>query len=85
MSLPSVIVEAVETILSFTKNAEEFLRRKKVHRDLIFKYLAQEGVVMLPDSEKHQLVKRTLEVWSSVNVSTKQVEALTHGFVEYGE
>ncbi|XP_056245379.1 uncharacterized protein C3orf38 homolog [Seriola aureovittata] len=57
--------EAMETILSFSKNAEELLRRKKVQRDLIFKYLAKEGVAMPPNSEKHQLVKRTLELWSS--------------------
>lgn len=61
--------EATDTILSFTKNAEEFLRRKKVHRDLIFKYLVKEGVAMSPNSEKHQLVKRTLELWSSGKVS----------------
>nr|XP_046259492.1 uncharacterized protein C3orf38 homolog isoform X2 [Scatophagus argus] len=54
----------METILSFTKNAEELLRRRKVHRDLIFKYLAKEGVAMPPNSEKHQLVKRTLTLWS---------------------
>ncbi|XP_030614280.1 uncharacterized protein C3orf38 homolog [Archocentrus centrarchus] len=60
------VTEAQQTILSFTKNAEELLRRKKVHRDLIFKYLATEGVAMPPNSEKHTLVKRTLELWSSV-------------------
>ncbi|KAE8299467.1 putative protein C3orf38-like protein [Larimichthys crocea] len=62
------VKEAAETILSFTKNAEEFLRRKKVYRELIFKYLAKEGVAMPPNSEKHQLVKRTLELWSSRKV-----------------
>ncbi|KAM9851071.1 uncharacterized protein C3orf38 homolog [Aulostomus maculatus] len=59
------IADATETILSFTKNAEEFLRRRKVQRDLIFRYLAKERVMMPPSSEKHQLVKRTLELWSS--------------------
>lgn len=58
-------VEALETILTFSKNAEELLRRKKVQRDLIFKYLANEGLAMPPNSEKHQLVRRTLEFWSS--------------------
>lgn len=62
------ITEAKETILAFTKNAEELLRRKKVQRDLIFKYLATEGVAMPPNSEKHMLIKRTLELWSSVKV-----------------
>ncbi|GAA6229462.1 uncharacterized protein C3orf38 homolog isoform X1 [Lates japonicus] len=59
------ITEATASILSFSRNAEELLRRKKVHRDLIFKYLAKEGVAMPVNSEKHQLVKRTLELWSS--------------------
>ncbi|XP_018557174.1 uncharacterized protein C3orf38 homolog [Lates calcarifer] len=59
------ISEATASILSFSRNAEELLRRKKVHRDLIFKYLAKEGVAMPVNSEKHQLVKRTLELWLS--------------------
>ncbi|KAF1382399.1 hypothetical protein PFLUV_G00143390 [Perca fluviatilis] len=59
------VTEATDTILLYTQNAEELLKRKKVYRELIFKYLAQEGVAMPPNSEKHQLVKRTLELWSS--------------------
>lgn len=64
----SVHPEALETILTFSKNAEELLRRKKVQRDLIFKYLANEGLAMPPNIEKHQLVRRTLEFWSSGKV-----------------
>ncbi|XP_024142449.1 uncharacterized protein C3orf38 homolog [Oryzias melastigma] len=59
------VAEAKEAILSFSKNAEELLKRRKVQRDLIFKYLVSEGVKMLPSSDKHQLVTRTLELWSS--------------------
>lgn len=64
----SVHSEALETILAFSKNAEELLKRKKVQRDLIFKYLANEGLAMPPNSEKHQLVRRTLDFWSSGKV-----------------
>lgn len=79
MSLRFVFLstEAIETILSFSKNAEELLKRKKVYRDLIFKYLSKEGVTMSPSSEKHQLVKRTLELWSSVKVGPVSHMALT--------
>lgn len=73
--------EATETVLSFTKNAEEFLRRKKVHRDLIFKYLAEKGVAMPPNSEKHQLVKRTLELWSSGKVRMIRIDQLVQFFL----
>ncbi|XP_054643264.1 uncharacterized protein C3orf38 homolog [Dunckerocampus dactyliophorus] len=66
------VTEAAEAILSFTSNAEELLRRKKVHRDVIFKYLAKEGVKMPPSSEKHQLVKRALQLWSNTEVSIEE-------------
>uniref|UniRef100_A0A3Q3IL19 Uncharacterized protein n=1 Tax=Monopterus albus TaxID=43700 RepID=A0A3Q3IL19_MONAL len=59
-----IAAENIKAILSFTKNAEEFLKRKKVHRDLIFKYLAMQGVAMPSNSEKLELVKKTLELWS---------------------
>ncbi|XP_032424645.1 uncharacterized protein C3orf38 homolog [Xiphophorus hellerii] len=72
------VTEAMETILSFSKSAEELLRRRKVHRDLIFKYLVKEGLTMPPTSEKHQLIKRTLELWSSVTVDeAKQQQPTT--------
>ncbi|KAM4731140.1 uncharacterized protein C3orf38 homolog [Anableps anableps] len=71
------VTEAMETILSFSKNAEELLRRRKVHRDFIFKYLANEGVTMPPASDKHQLVKRTLELWSPVKVDEAEQEQPT--------
>ncbi|XP_051563879.1 uncharacterized protein C3orf38-like [Myxocyprinus asiaticus] len=57
--------EAIEAIITYSQNAEELLKRKKVHRDVIFKYLANEGVAILPNMEKYQLVRRTLEFWSS--------------------
>ncbi|XP_026868458.2 uncharacterized protein C3orf38 homolog [Electrophorus electricus] len=61
--------EAIEAIITYSQNSEELLKRKKVHRDIIFKYLTIEGVVVPPNSEKQQLVKRTLELWSSGNNS----------------
>ncbi|KAF5905909.1 hypothetical protein DAT39_004379, partial [Clarias magur] len=57
--------EAIEAIIAYSQSAEELLKRKKVHRDVIFKYLATENVFLPATSEKHQLVKRTLEFWSS--------------------
>ncbi|TRY54344.1 hypothetical protein DNTS_011110 [Danionella cerebrum] len=64
--------EAIEAILAYSQDAEEFLKRKKVHRDAIFKYLAREGVTMSPNSEKHQLIKRTVEFWSSEEISAHE-------------
>ncbi|KAF4086925.1 hypothetical protein AMELA_G00089930 [Ameiurus melas] len=56
--------EAIEAIIAYSMSAEELLKRKKVHRDVIFQYLAKESVVVPRNSEKYQLVKKTLELWS---------------------
>ncbi|XP_060732374.1 uncharacterized protein C3orf38 homolog [Tachysurus vachellii] len=67
--------EAIEAIIAYSQSAEELLKRKKVNREVIFKYLAAEKVPLPPNSEKHQLIKRTLELWTcdrenTVNVSS---------------
>uniref|UniRef100_A0A8C6WFN5 Chromosome 3 open reading frame 38 n=1 Tax=Neogobius melanostomus TaxID=47308 RepID=A0A8C6WFN5_9GOBI len=84
-----IVVEsdkAMDTILSFTMSAEELLKRRKVYRDQIFKYLAEEGIAMPPTSEKHILIKRTLELWSSKQVSSgtsprSESPVVPHGLV----
>lgn len=60
-----MFTEATEAIITYSQSAEELLKRKKVNREVLFKYLASEGVAVAPNSEKHQLVKKTLELWSS--------------------
>lgn len=67
-SLISWPTEAIEAIITYSQDAEELLKRKKMHRDVIFKYLANEGVAMLPNSDKQQLIRRTIEYWSSGEV-----------------
>ncbi|XP_056435167.1 uncharacterized protein C3orf38 homolog [Gadus chalcogrammus] len=56
---------AIEAIVSYSNDAAELFKRRKVHRDIIFKYLANEGIVMPIHCDKTLLVKRTLEFWSS--------------------
>lgn len=70
--------EAIEAIITYSQDAEELLKRKKVHRDVIFKYLAIEGVAMLPNADKPQLIRRTLEFWSSGEVSGKSTTVSSH-------
>lgn len=62
-----MLTEAIDAIIAYSQSAEELLKRKKVHRDVIFKYLAAENVHLNPNSDKHNLVKTTLELWTSVS------------------
>uniref|UniRef100_A0A8C7GUS9 NTF2 domain-containing protein n=1 Tax=Oncorhynchus kisutch TaxID=8019 RepID=A0A8C7GUS9_ONCKI len=61
----SYVTESIDAILSNTENTESFLKRRKVQRDFIFKYLTEdEGVVIPKNSNKDQLVKKALDVWT---------------------
>lgn len=66
MSLTSVpfFAEAIQAILVYSQNVEELLRRRKVYREIIFKYLAAQGVAVPPSSEKHLLIERVRQLWS---------------------
>ncbi|XP_058885391.1 uncharacterized protein C3orf38 homolog isoform X1 [Acipenser ruthenus] len=65
------VKEAVQAIISYSQCAEELLKRKKVHREVIFTYLANQGVVIPPNAEKHVLVKKALEYWKTPKPSVE--------------
>ncbi|KFV39102.1 Uncharacterized protein C3orf38, partial [Tyto alba] len=56
--------EAIHAILVYSQNVEELLKRRKVYREIIFKYLAAQGIPVPPSSEKHLLIDRVKQYWS---------------------
>ncbi|KFP24124.1 Uncharacterized protein C3orf38, partial [Colius striatus] len=56
--------EAIHAILVYSQNVEELLRRRKVYREIIFRYLAAQGISVPPSSEKHLLIDRVKQYWS---------------------
>ncbi|KAK6485336.1 hypothetical protein HHUSO_G11090 [Huso huso] len=65
------VKEAVQAIISYSQCAEELLKRKKVHREVIYTYLTNQGVVIPPNAEKHVLVKKALEYWKTPKPSVE--------------
>ena len=63
------ITELMTTIISNCNDAAKFLKKRKVHRDYIIKYLAKEKIYVHPSSGKPQLVHMTLKHWSYGKVS----------------
>ncbi|XP_008581309.1 PREDICTED: uncharacterized protein C3orf38 homolog [Galeopterus variegatus] len=55
--------DAIRAILVYSQSVEELLKRRKVHRDVIFKYLATQGVVIPPATEKHNLIQYAKDYW----------------------
>ncbi|XP_068693968.1 uncharacterized protein C3orf38-like [Montipora foliosa] len=57
--------EAVEAVLSYSHTASQLLRRKKVKRDHIYQYLAENGIIEPVSSDKPSLIRRALLFWGS--------------------
>lgn len=55
--------EAIQAILIYSQSAEELLKRRKVYREIIFKYLSVQGIAVPPSSEKHQLIACVRQYW----------------------
>ncbi|XP_068126786.1 uncharacterized protein C3orf38 homolog [Hyperolius riggenbachi] len=64
--------EAIDAILTYSKNSAELLKRRKVHRNAIFKYLADERVPVPPSCEKHQLIQCAIDHWAGPGVQRTQ-------------
>ncbi|XP_047419160.1 uncharacterized protein C3orf38 homolog [Sciurus carolinensis] len=55
--------DAIRAILVYSQSVDELLKRKKVHREVIFKYLATQGMVIPPATEKHNLIQHAKVYW----------------------
>ncbi|XP_040438971.1 uncharacterized protein C3orf38 homolog [Falco naumanni] len=56
--------EAIHAVLVYSQSVEELLKRRKVYREIIFKYLAAQGIPVSPSSDKHVLIDRVKQYWS---------------------
>ncbi|XP_055501020.1 uncharacterized protein LOC129702942 [Leucoraja erinacea] len=55
--------EAISVILSHSQSAEELLKRRKVTRESILKYLTEHGMAVSTSSSKQQLIDDALLYW----------------------
>ncbi|XP_042532674.1 uncharacterized protein C3orf38 homolog [Dipodomys spectabilis] len=55
--------DAIHAILVYSQSVEELLKRRKVHREVIFKYLATQGLIIPPTTEKHNLIQHAKDYW----------------------
>ncbi|XP_069735155.1 uncharacterized protein C3orf38 homolog [Phaenicophaeus curvirostris] len=72
--------EAIQAILVYSQSAEELLKRRKVYREIIFKYLAAQEIPVPPSSEKHQLIDCVKQYWSGklTTYASESEEKKTH-------
>ncbi len=62
-----VCTDALRAIVSYSTSAEELLRRQKVHRGVIFQYLAEKGIIVSPQAEKAILITTVCQYWQDTD------------------
>ena len=60
--------DAERAVLSFTSTPAELLRRRKLKRDILFRYLYNEGVAISPNADKYLIIQTILRHWGSADV-----------------
>ena len=63
LEVPQTSIEAIRAIILHTDKAVDLLKRKKIKKELLFKYLHLKGVSIEAVADKSVHVTRVLEVW----------------------
>jgi len=63
--VPENSMEAIQAIILHTDKASDLLKRRKIKKELLFKYLHFKRVPIEAISDKHLHVTKVLEVWES--------------------
>jgi hypothetical protein len=59
------IIEAIDAILLHSPTAESVLLRKRVSKEILFKYLHNSGVSTIP-ADKGTMVSKILQMWGCI-------------------
>ena len=62
----------------YTENPGELLRRKKIRRELLFKYAHEEGIQVMPSDDKPALIRRIMAHWGSKTMPGNYLEVSWH-------
>lgn len=62
---PENASEAVDAIVTYSHTASQLLRRKKVKREHIYQYLAENGVIEPVTADKQRLIRKAMLYWGS--------------------
>ena len=63
--MPETNMEAIEAIILHTEKSVDLLKRKKIKKELLFKYLHRKRIPIEALSDKSLHVRKVLEVWES--------------------
>ena len=60
-----IFAEAVDAIVTYSHTASQLLRRKKVKREHIYQYLAENGIIEPVTADKQRLIRKAMLYWGS--------------------
>lgn len=63
--IPETTSEAISAILLHTEKASDLLNRRKVKKELLFKYLCAKKVSIEPSADKTIFISNVLQLWGT--------------------
>ena len=72
---------AINAVVTYSMNGVELLKRRKLKRDLLFRYLVSVNVAVDPRAGKVQLAKTILEHWGTRNVDILDLMEVGHNCI----
>ena len=67
----SAFVEAIKAVVMYTENPAQLLRRRKIRKEVLFRYAHETGIPVRPDDVKHVLMQQILKHWGSNPVAVE--------------
>ena len=58
-----IVVEAINAIVTYSESSMVLLNRKRLSKNILFQYLASEGIMVNVMGLKSHLIENTLEQW----------------------
>lgn len=63
--------DCVRLILNYSASAADFLKRKKIKKEIIFRFLNEQRIYANASSTKRDLIKECLKAWGSSAASAE--------------
>ncbi|XP_069693108.1 uncharacterized protein C3orf38 homolog isoform X2 [Periplaneta americana] len=72
------ITEAIDAIILHSATPESLLSRKKLSKDILFKYLNKKKVPILPSADKKSMIDSILQMWGCASNNNQLLKSPVH-------
>ncbi|XP_015793509.1 uncharacterized protein C3orf38 homolog [Tetranychus urticae] len=68
------VEDAIQSLLKYCKDSLDILKRKKITKDVLFKYLKESNVDVSPRCDKAELIHKCMSHWKVSSITTEAID-----------